>query len=107
MNSIAQAFVKSGVVPQPRITATAAPTADILDVLNDIQLDHKARASITYAKARCAIEAAFHNRKQRREAKLAVIEYLGGTLVHPTVPLGNKTPLPNFVLFDDSSKARF
>lgn len=109
MNTIAQALFAAkaaptvGAAPAVAVSSIVNPT----DVLNSIILDPKARASINYAKARIAIEAAYHNRSARRSAKLAVVEHLGGQLVHPKAIPPKRTPLPNFVLFSDSSKARF
>lgn len=104
MNTIAQAFAK--VLPAPAVIATVGAVSPS-DLLDKITFDPKARASINYVKARIAIEAAYPNRKIRRSAKLVVIEHLNGQLVHPKVTPPQKTPLPNFVLFEDSSKARF
>lgn len=104
MNAFTQAFAKA----QPAAAqATAQPAVGASDVLNSIFFNPKARASINYAKARIAIEAAIPQRAKKRAAKLAVVEHLGGQLMHPKAVPPQKTPLPNFVLFADSSKARF
>lgn len=76
-------------------------------ILDTIQLDPKARASINYAKAREAIQVAFPNRAEKRRAKLIVVEALHGTLIHPKASHPSRTPPPNYVQFDDHSKARF
>lgn len=75
--------------------------------LETIVLDaHK--ANINYVKARCAIEQAFTKRADVRGAKMAVIEALGGTVVHPEELVPNKAHRAhNFVLFPDHSKAAF
>lgn len=93
----------------PESATPAAAVSTIPEVLNSIQLDSKARASINYAKARCAIESALPCRKAKRAAKLAVVEHLNGTLIHPPKST-SKDPsksLPNYVLFADNTKARF
>lgn len=80
----------------------------IPEVLDSIVLDAKARANINYVKARCAIEAAFPNRTERRAAKMAVVEALGGQVIHPEQHIANKAiHAPNYVLFGDKSQARF
>lgn len=75
-------------------------------ILDNIQIDPKARASINYAKARCAIEANLKCRKDKRAAKMVLVEHLGGTIIHPEQKSGLK-PLPNYVLFADKTQARF
>lgn len=80
--------------------------AAVNNALDSIILDPKARASINYAKARCAIESNLPNRAEKRLAKLTVIEHLGGTVIHPQQQPHSK-PLPNYVLFADNTKARF
>lgn len=102
MNSIAQAFAK--VHPAAALLVAPIDPTNVWDEVS--KFDPKARASINYAKARCAIEAAFPHRGERRRAKLVVIEHLHGTLIHPSED-GAKHPMPNFVLFADQSKARF
>lgn len=73
----------------------------IPEFLNTVQLDTKAHASINYARARCAIEAAFTKRAERRAAKMAVVEAFNGSVVHP------ENHAPNYVLFPDQTKAKF
>lgn len=79
----------------------------INSVLDGIQLDPKDHASINYAKARCAIERNLNNRAEKRLAKQAVIEHLGGTVIHPQIEPHQTKPLPNYVLFADKTKARY
>lgn len=75
--------------------------------LDSITLD-AAKANINYVKARCAIESAFPKRADCRAAKMAVIEALGGTVVHPEELIPNKPHRAhNYVLFPDHSKAAF
>lgn len=76
-------------------------------VLDSITLNAKGKHSIEYAKARCAIESALKCRKDKRAAKMAVVEFLKGEVVHPELQPHQRTPLPNYVLFADNSKARF
>lgn len=81
--------------------------AVISNVLDEIKLDPKDRSSINYAKARCAIERTLKNRAEKRLAKSAVIEHLGGKLIHPSLEPHQTKPLPNYVLFADQTKARY
>lgn len=105
MNTIAIALQAA---TAPAVSTTLVGASPVRAVsLDSIVLDPKARSSINYAKARMAIEAAYPKRAERRAAKLAVVQHLGGTIVHPKAIPPQKTPLPNFVQFDDSSKARF
>lgn len=73
-------------------------------ILDQIQLDPKVRASINYAKARCAIEEHMPNRAAKRTAKLAVVEFLNGSVQHadPKAHI-----MCNCVVFPDNSKAKF
>jgi hypothetical protein len=110
MKSFAEAFAKVRpivVVVNAAVGATPVVTTASASVLDSIILDPKQRGSINYAKARIAIEESIPNRRDKRLAKLAVVEHLGGVLMHPKAVFPMKTPPPNFVQFGDSSKARF
>lgn len=78
-----------------------------LTLLDSVVIDAKLRPSINYAKARAAIESVAKNRAEKRTAKLAVVEFLHGTL-HTGKAL-NRTGehAPNYVVFPDNSKAKF
>jgi hypothetical protein len=66
-----------------------------ISALDSIVLDPKARCSVTYAKARVAIDTEAKCRAERRKMRAIVIEHL-----HGTVAKGE-------VVFPDNSKARF
>lgn len=70
----------------------------IPEFLDKVVFDEHAHTNINYVKARCAIEQAFPKRKDRRTAKMAVIEAFKGEIHHSD---------HNYVLFPDQSKARF
>lgn len=74
--------------------------------LNDVVLDNKAASNINYVKARCAIEEVATCRMERRTAKMAVIQHLGGTIKHPTEAELRKGATKQ-VVFNDGTKARF
>lgn len=66
-----------------------------LSILDDVQLDSKARASVNYAKARIYIDANAQCRSEKRKLKNLVIEHFGGQVREGEVS------------FPDNSKARF
>lgn len=69
-----------------------------MNTLDSVVLDKKVKASVNYAKARCAIErdrVDFPNRASMRRAKLTVVDFLGGKKAD------------NTVVFADGSKATF
>jgi len=74
-------------------------------MIDTLELNPNDRKSITYAKAKAAIEQEFKCRAEKRQAKLAVIDFLGGTLKHGKTRGSIK--LPNYVVFDDKTKAKF
>lgn len=84
---------------------------EIQEVLNQVVFNPKARASVNYAMARCAIERAFDghnaatNRKNRRAAKMVVVNHFNGKLVHETEQVVVKPRTR--VVFPDNSKAIF
>lgn len=73
-------------------------------MLENINLNpnNKGHLNVEYARARDAIEHELHNRHEKRTAKMAVIQLLGGKVVHPRSP-----KLRNFVMFNDNTKAVF
>lgn len=81
--------------------------SNLIETIALIVADPKTRASIKYAKVRPLIEANSKSRAEKRAAKMAVIEQLHGQVIHPKLEPHQKTPLPNYVLFDDHTKARF
>ena len=85
-------------------------TVNVVNVANEIASiigDNKARNSIKYAKCRSLIEVHSKSRAEKRLAKMAVIEVLHGQVIHPKLQPHQRSPLPNYVQFDDSTKARF
>lgn len=74
--------------------------------LDDVVIDPKARANINYVKCRMAIDETMKSRKARRDAKMAVIEALKGTIKHPTEKAAARGAT-KMVEFPDSSRAAF
>lgn len=74
--------------------------------LNDVIIDPKARDNVNYVKCRMAIDEEIVGRAAKRSAKMAVIELLKGTIVHPSAEalVRGATKL---VEFPDQSRARF
>lgn len=85
-----------------------------MEFFDNIDLDLGVRRSISYAKARSAIEQTMENRKAKRQAKLIVIDFLEGKVVEepnqrkhgPEDAFGNHINRKS-VEFIDGSKARF
>ena len=65
-------------------------------LLGLIELNPK-QPLVSYVKAREAIEVALPDREQKRQAKMRVVQYLGGSK-HPGLKRG-KEQLPSYVLF--------
>jgi hypothetical protein len=86
---------------------------ELIKVLDGVQFDAKAHAAVNYAKARFAIEAVFDghsaetNRKNRRAAKMTVVEYFGGKIIHEDPPKDSRMKARIRVQFPDNSKAIF
>lgn len=74
-------------------------------MIDTLELNPNDRKNITYARAKAAIEGELKCRREKRAAKLAVIEFLGGTLRHGK--LRGSIKLPNYVVFNDGTKAKF
>jgi hypothetical protein len=74
-------------------------------LLDTLELNPNDRKSFTYAKAKLAIEQEFKCRSLKRAAKLAVIDFLGGKLRHGK--MRGSIKLPNYVVFNDGTKAKF
>ncbi len=66
--------------------------------LNDVNINTKDTAAVNYVRARHAIEAEMPNRKMKRDAKMAVIEFLKGELAHSG---------RHIITFPDNTKAKF
>lgn len=69
--------------------------------LDNLNLNLKDKRSVSYARARAAINECCENRREKRAAKQAVIEYLGGKLKDEV--LDDK----KVVVFPDLSEARY
>lgn len=82
-------------------------TLNPVDQIATIVANPKARASIKYAQVRSIIESISKSRAEKRLAKMAVIEVLHGQVIHPKLQPHQRSPLPNYVQFDDHTKARF
>lgn len=65
------------------------------NILDEVILDPKARASVNYAKSRIAIDSAAVSRAERRRLRNIVIEAFHGSVSNGEV------------VFPDNSKARF
>lgn len=74
--------------------------------LNNVLLDSKQASNINYVRARMAIEEVAKNRADRRDAKMVVIQHLGGTIKHPTHEQLARGATKQ-VIFDDGTRARF
>lgn len=74
--------------------------------LNDVTLSTKDSGCINYVKARMAIEEQMPNRQLKREAKMAVISHLNGSIKHPSAQ-EIKRGAHKLVIFPDNTKARF
>jgi hypothetical protein len=79
----------------------------VLKALEEVQVDPKSPANINYAKARYAIEAAAKSRKEKREAKVAVVSLLNGEIVHHQLPAKSNGTTRKDVKFADGTVARF
>jgi uncharacterized protein (DUF2267 family) len=78
----------------------------LLKALDAVQIDPKSPANISYVKARCVIEEIAKSRKDRREAKMAVITLLNGNISHQQAANVRGT-VKKDVIFPDGTVARF
>lgn len=76
-----------------------------MSVLNNIQLDAKVHSSVNYAKARTAIDAACQCRKERRAARMVVIQFLQGKIEHGRINSTGR--VKKTIVFPDQTTAIF
>lgn len=74
--------------------------------LDEVVFNPKDDAAISYVKARIAIEESLPCRAAKRNAKMVVIDYLGGVIKHPTEQ-ELRHGATKLVIFNDSTRARF
>lgn len=80
----------------------ATKTLTVAELLREALLNQteisRSQPVVSYVRARHAIDQTMHNREERRNAKMAVIEFLGGRKKPPIIKHG-VVVRPSFVLF--------